>query len=246
MKSEESQTISNMSFMYGETCDSILKQYAEQTSNFTKCFIENARPITVCVNCATFYEKVRKSYENISKLRNDAGEMCKMKLIDVDRLEVIEGSFEYVINQWKKASCDKCFLNESTKLNNKTIVMYRRYRKITRCINHVNDTSHSNKEICKQCLNDYVNLNTIYDTEGSYNEFCMDIVDMMNTTRIKWSVNIGCCSERNKQYLQLVIVFSVICCLPLILYTSLYIKESSSNINQERWYHRLFRSTTSS
>lgn len=57
--------------------------------------------------------------------------------------------------------------------------MYRRYRKITRCINHVNDTSHSNKEICKQCLNDYVNLNTIYDTEGSYNEFCMDIVDMV-------------------------------------------------------------------
>lgn len=65
--------------MYGETCDSILKQYAEQTSNFTKCFIENARPITVCVNCATFYEKVRKSYENISKVYINNYYMCNNK-----------------------------------------------------------------------------------------------------------------------------------------------------------------------
>lgn len=43
--------------------------------------------------------------------------MCKMKLIDVDRLEVIEGSFEYVINQWKKASCDSNYCYNFKRLN---------------------------------------------------------------------------------------------------------------------------------
>jgi hypothetical protein len=119
-------------FLSGQKCEELLMDYAALTANFTRCFIQHARPITVCQNCIDDYVQVLESYTNITEVNTHAvstksncitplihynfyklfqlkddstGKACKLELINVDRLEVIEKSFEYVTLEWKSAFC---------------------------------------------------------------------------------------------------------------------------------------------
>jgi hypothetical protein len=40
------------------------------------------------------------------KAHDEGGHACKMELLNLDRLEVIEGTFEYVCKLWKRGQCD--------------------------------------------------------------------------------------------------------------------------------------------
>lgn len=48
----------------------LLEDYAGMTANFTKCFIEHARPITVCQNCIEDYMSVLNSHKEIMNVNS--------------------------------------------------------------------------------------------------------------------------------------------------------------------------------
>jgi hypothetical protein len=48
----------------------------------------------------------------LSKARDEGGHACKMELVNLDRLEVIEGSFDYVCKLWQSGQCDSKYLLE--------------------------------------------------------------------------------------------------------------------------------------
>ena len=41
---------------------------------------------------------------------DEGGQSCKMKLVNLDRLEVIEGAFEYVNKLWTRGHCSSKYL----------------------------------------------------------------------------------------------------------------------------------------
>jgi hypothetical protein len=44
------------------------------------------------------------------KAHDEGGHACKMELVNLDRLEVIEGSFDYVCKLWQRGQCDSKYL----------------------------------------------------------------------------------------------------------------------------------------
>lgn len=43
---------------------------------------------------------------NIFQLEDEEGEQCQAKLLNLDRLQVINGGFDYVTGLWTRANCD--------------------------------------------------------------------------------------------------------------------------------------------
>lgn len=116
----------------GDNCEVLLEQYATITANFTRCVIRHARPIRICQKCIQEYVAVEKSHDDILKvietyfiiflsrhkyivafhfqLHEKSGETCQTELLNVDRLDLIEASFKFVKDLWKKADCNSNIL----------------------------------------------------------------------------------------------------------------------------------------
>ncbi|KAK7588263.1 hypothetical protein V9T40_005508 [Parthenolecanium corni] len=165
------------------------------------------------------------------------GEICKMELMNVDRLEVIVDSYNYVEHLWEKALCSKCFKKDNTTLNDETITLLAYLRTTNECIDHFNQTSHSSEKICGNCSDSYFRLNDYYDNRGSYTAFCMDIIDAMNSSRVEWSVKLGCCSDRQKPEILFLLTVIVALLAPILFYSLVwfYLKQHHIQIT----YHFL-------
>lgn len=245
--------VKDLNLFEGKYCTKLLEDYAGMTANFTKCFIEHARPITVCQNCIEDYMSVLNSYKQIMNLIDgDTGEVCKMILVNVDRLEVVEASFNYVKKQWKKASCDKCFQINSTKLDSETVKILNLHTKIEECENNVSvpiSYQSSNSVVCTSCETSYLEINRFYDENGAHSKFCMDIVDMINSTRFKWSITFGCYGKRAKSHLLFFIIASTVCSFPVIFYCVVWLHSRATLLEftqQSRWTQRFQRLSSTS
>lgn len=208
----------------------------------------------------------------IFQLEGDTpGEFCKAELINVDRLEVIVDSFNYVKHLWEKALCSsnfiffslyskdfseasshifivaECFKNHSTALSDETTNLLLYLEATNKCINNTNDTSHSHDKICSNCQDFYFKLNYYYDNRGSYTAFCMDIIDavngftveeiafivhtiqldffvtQMNSSRVEWSVTLGCCTDRQKSEVLFLMTVIIALSTPILFYSLVWI-----------------------
>lgn len=50
-------------------CTELRDQFANSTAEFTKCAIQNSRPITFCENCVHSYIDIEESYEGMKKVK---------------------------------------------------------------------------------------------------------------------------------------------------------------------------------
>jgi len=67
-------------------CEAFAADFAQAAADYTKCFLLNARPLTLCTKCITEFLKVNKTYgelEQVSKLTraidSDVGLYCLMQ-----------------------------------------------------------------------------------------------------------------------------------------------------------------------
>ncbi|KAJ8026897.1 Osteopetrosis-associated transmembrane protein 1 [Holothuria leucospilota] len=75
----------------------------------------------------------------------------------------------------------------------------------------------SNSTLCKACHESYCELNTFYKELGASSKLCMDIVEMMNLTRQKWSNDFHCIIHTKDT--EVVVTLSVLfCCIPVVFY----------------------------
>ncbi|XP_069705408.1 osteopetrosis-associated transmembrane protein 1 isoform X2 [Periplaneta americana] len=212
----------------GHTCNKYLQQFANSTSEFTKCAIRHARPIRICEKCIYYYLDVQKSYEEILKARDEGGHACMMELVNLDRLEVIDGALDYVYKLWGKAECNCCFVVEdngtlTSQLSNVTIKFQQLYNNTTKCFEKFYNpsTEKYDPKICVNCTTEYCTLNKFYeDLKADTGEgiVCMDIVDAMNLTRTKWSKRFGCYVSIPKAEITLIISVVVIALSPVVFY----------------------------
>nr|XP_018917427.1 PREDICTED: osteopetrosis-associated transmembrane protein 1 [Bemisia tabaci] len=239
-------------------CQDLLESFGEVTANFTRCTIRNARPITVCLACVDTFIEVLTKYQQILALHGEDGTPCKLQLINVDKLEVVEGSYRFVINQWNRADCNNCFQNQSGSItpeaNYYTIGIREKSDQLEACIsNNANGTDPSNKtsgnpKVCFNCASDYKALNDYYIVNKSLvNGFCMDITDMINTTRYRWSQEFRCCSEREQPERIFLLVTMTFCIIPLIFYLFVRlctVKHLLPISTPKRWEHYISSSSS--
>lgn len=69
---------------------------------------------------------------------------------------------------------------------------------------------------------DYQNLNNRYESLKG-DGFCMDIVDLLNTTRNQWSSELKCCFDRKKPEWVFTVLSVVITCLPFVFYLAAFL-----------------------
>lgn len=91
-------------------CELALEKFAQSSSNYTLCTIRNSQPIRACELCVDSYMDVKAAHENILTSEIN-GTKCKDKLINLDRLEIIESTFRGIKDIWYRGFCDsKYFL----------------------------------------------------------------------------------------------------------------------------------------
>lgn len=94
----------------------------------------------------------------------------------------------------------------------------------TDCINHHRNDSVEvlvDPLVCNICKEQYLKLNERYN-QLKDQIFCMDIVDMINTTRSLWSHDLGCCLDRKRPEMIYLIASGIVSILPIIFYLSAF------------------------
>ncbi|XP_054262118.1 osteopetrosis-associated transmembrane protein 1 isoform X2 [Macrosteles quadrilineatus] len=214
---------------FGDACEEVLESFALASANYTFCAIRFARPIRLCEFCVGNYQNVIAIHNDILNLYDPDNFTCKDKLMNLDRLQVVQSGFDYVDGLWKRAKCSNCFEMDdqgypTKSLNYKTLEILELSNKTYSCIDkHRNDTSTRGGDppVCAECKQFYQDLNSHYDSlknEG----FCMDIVDMMNLTRAMWSSELKCCLERKQPEWLFLVSSCVFTCLPFVFYLAAF------------------------
>lgn len=226
----------------GGDCQELLNSFAKYTSDYTMCTMMNARPIKVCENCIDMYLDVHKSYNQLLKLYDEFDNQCKEEILNLDRLQVVDKGYRFVEDLWHKASCSECFKKDEhgatiSNLTDTTVKLISLSDNTKACIsNHENSTGNSSQTICNECKDEYLELNNYYNRHRTR---CMDIVDLVNTTRYQWSSTLGCCLDRRKIEEPFLIYALNICLLPILLYTFMYFYTKRAKLNsvieQNRW-----------
>ncbi|KAL1138425.1 hypothetical protein AAG570_008489 [Ranatra chinensis] len=168
------------------------------------------------------------------QLEDTGGEVCKDQLFNLDRLQVVDSGFNYVTQLWQRASCDTCFVLDSkkcptTKLIPEVSNIWNASQVLEDCIKeHRNDSTEGlyDPEVCYTCGKAYENINEKYNLikaiTGDIN-FCMDVVDLINSTRSSWSRELGCCQDRKRPELVFLIMSAFIALAPVIFYGLAYV-----------------------
>ncbi|XP_033606613.1 osteopetrosis-associated transmembrane protein 1 [Cryptotermes secundus] len=170
-----------------EDCKSRLEYFANSTANFTQCAIRHAHPIRMCEICVGYYMNALKAHEDILQAHDGGGHACKMELVNLDRLEVIEGALDYVCKLWQRGQCNSCFIVKDNgtltpQLSNITVKFQQLYNATQDCFSQFYNATTKKYEsaICANCTEKYCALNQYYeDLKADTGEgiVCMDIVD---------------------------------------------------------------------
>lgn len=218
-----------------DACCAYLDHFANSASNFIKCSIERSRPFRFCEECVIPYARAKSIYDDIEK--NVGG--CHVVLLDADRVQSILQIYTMIKTLWDKSYCDNCFVQESIKedengtvtyeFNTDTIDFLDQYKNLTLCIKpYTNDTYPDinretvvNKTVCSACLQDYSTLNShfkdIRKTTGG--KICMDLVDMMNYTRLMWGGETDLnCTQHDRDDMPVLLTSFIILTTPLLFY----------------------------
>lgn len=226
------------------SCEEMLISFATLSGNFTFCAIKNARPIKLCQDCVSFYIDVKNIYYSILNIEDMGGGTCRDKLINLDRLQVVKSGFDYADKLWSRAFCDSCFVFEDKKQPYLKPVISQILNislELNKCI------SNSHNDTCKKCEKQYLLLNEVYNNmraDTGQNNFCMDIVDLMNTTRGNWSGIWGCCNDRRKPETTFLSIACSVLVASLLFYAMIFSftrKTEHPVMPQKRWKQKFTR-----
>uniref|UniRef100_A0A0A9WZ00 Osteopetrosis-associated transmembrane protein 1 n=1 Tax=Lygus hesperus TaxID=30085 RepID=A0A0A9WZ00_LYGHE len=232
-------------FVQDDTCMNMLKDFANSSAAFTFCAVSHARPILICQECVSSYLEVVEVYDDITKLESTAGHKCESELVNLDRLQVFNQGYNYIKTLWKNALCDNCFIkdratgNPTIQLTDLVVEILNASTVYGECVKkYRNATAKPDLLVCEKCIDSYKNINDIYVKNKGSVELCMDVVDLMNNTRNEWSDDIGCCKDRRKPEMTLILTATGVGVLPFIFYLLTYFlttKKVHAVIERKRW-----------
>ncbi|KAL3882548.1 hypothetical protein ACJMK2_028884 [Sinanodonta woodiana] len=209
-------------------CQAYISLFGEHSSDFVRCSVENARPFRFCEGCAVFYKQTTTTYNDIlqddEKMSN-----CRTMLLSSDRVQVIRSVEQNIMKIWEDAACDQCFDGKIEEAENGSVTYELAqstkdylilYKNFTECrSDYVNVTG--NDSVCNNCKHYYLAMNKMFnDLLMNSEHICMDIVDMMNYTRLMWGGELGC-TNIPRLIEPIIIIAVVFFIMPFIFYGSL-------------------------
>ncbi|XP_071502746.1 osteopetrosis-associated transmembrane protein 1-like [Diadema antillarum] len=196
--------------------DTLLKNYSEASSEFLECAVKRAKPVRICEKCVREFKNVHYAWDMINK-----DDECKEDILVSDTLQIVTQTHTFLQSLWDVGLCENCYSTSSHfEASNSTMQFLRHYNETIDCFiafgGHVPGPEDNNTtSICTNCSEQYKALNHVYNSIPE-NGLCMDIIDLMNRTRMQWKSS-GCTwRERNFTFVTALSVF--ICILPLFFY----------------------------
>ncbi|XP_060065125.1 osteopetrosis-associated transmembrane protein 1-like [Ylistrum balloti] len=209
-----------------DNCIAYLEEFGIHASKFIKCIIEKARPFRFCEECVVYYKHTMESYSDIVKDGKDR-DGCKSLLLNADRVQVLNEIYNNIRQIWDEANCKGCFSSVSIDGNGTVIYQYSKdttefmgkYKTVSRCLRHYQSNGNSNDSVCEVCRGNYTDLNTFYKkVRSAKNDLvCMDLVDMMNYTRLMWGQQLHCSRHSPDDAIVVIIAFLLLT-LPVLFY----------------------------
>lgn len=213
-----------------DNCNSYLKAYGKESSEFIKCSIERARPFRLCEKCVVNYQKAVQVFADIYS-NDEQKDGCRALLLDSDRVAVLNQVHSNILKIWLEADCKNCF-SEIKEDKNGTVVyslsestkrFLHLYENISQCIdwnqNITIPVEKANITVCDICLESYTDINAHFKNlmKNTSHHVCMDLVDMMNYTRLMWGKTLHC-SRRFPDDLPIILMASFLGCVPIVFY----------------------------
>ncbi|KAK7108457.1 osteopetrosis-associated transmembrane protein 1-like isoform X2 [Littorina saxatilis] len=216
-----------------DPCDSILHHFALAGGNFTKCLLDHARPFRMCEKCVTDYTRFVHLYDDLQ-----GDERCSHVLLLADRVQVVTSTYRNFKTTWASAFCDKCYdfidvNSTSGKVSFNFTADVRMLQEMqtnvtdcfldnAKCFIPANDTGKNISSVCTVCRSVYQEMNKKYVELKTKNggHMCMDLVDMMNYTRLMWS-NRFQCSRPMPSSVSVIIICVVACLAVFSFYASM-------------------------
>lgn len=218
-------------------CQEKLELFAHAVSNFTLCIVTFARPIRICEVCVEPFQNARIAYDNIADESDE--DKCREVLLNADRIQIVAHLHGQVTTLWQDSKCANCFDDMDAQppiLKNDTREFCKLATHTHKCLLRSNGTicppgvppdSPSCKHIaCHNCTELYKHLSKFYNdlvSQYTLTELCMDIVDVMNTTRKVWSKDLHCVMHENDTFVLFTIILFV-CLFPPVFYLGSYIQ----------------------
>nr|XP_054752704.1 osteopetrosis-associated transmembrane protein 1-like [Lytechinus pictus] len=195
----------------------LLSAYSNASSAFIECAVKNAKPVLYCGQCVLEFDLSRKAWSNIE---ND--EECKEDILVSDKLQIVSQTQAFLTQLWRDGNCQNCY-DENLNFNatNSTQEFLKNYNDTMTCFLNNGGCSDdpvpvdSNMTLCDNCSEEYDRLNALYN-DMSDDQLCMDIIDLMNRTRIMWKDNQ--CRKIEREFLAVVTLSVFVCILPLFFY----------------------------
>lgn len=248
LESSDLASIHNHSKIY-ENCQAFIVEFAKQASHFIQCSIDNARPFRFCSGCVVHYEKAKTVYNDIN-LNDEKKNNCQKKLLNSDRVQVINSVYADFEGIWNSADCNNCFVSDSItedingtvkfSLRQTTIDFIELYHNFTECIPRNISNVTGTVTICKDCATYYDKMNSMFDKllndKTSPQHVCMDIVDMMNYTRLLWGETLNC-TRFHTEYASVMSLAVVLLLIPPTFYIVMKVygtKKEKEIISQKR------------
>ncbi|XP_062586346.1 osteopetrosis-associated transmembrane protein 1-like [Saccostrea cucullata] len=215
-----------------DKCCAYLNDFADNASNFIRCSVERARPLRFCEKCVDSFATVTSIYNDIEK--NVGG--CHVFLLDADRVQAILQIHTMIKALWDASDCNNCFTSGSIDVEQNGTVTYKyntdtmdfmgKYDNFTECVDRYTngtypDFTSINYTVCHACLQMYQGLNDHYaDMRKRYNgKICMDLVDMMNYTRLMWGdardLN---CTNHDRDDMPVLLTSIILLTIPFLFY----------------------------
>ncbi|KAL8613721.1 hypothetical protein ACOMHN_029813 [Nucella lapillus] len=210
-----------------EHCHKVMIELADQGGNFTHCLISHTQPFRLCENCVVSYTRFKNLYKALL-----ADSVCRRVLLMSDRTQALSKTYRVLHSAWKNAVCERCFdfvkENMTTRdvtfnFTESTLYFKEMESQVSECFSnysHQIDPANNRSKACHVCksLYEQINGNFTILSKRLKEKICMDVVDMMNSTWLKWSGDLKCPRPRISST-----VVITITCVVVTLTTLLYL-----------------------
>ncbi|XP_021345047.1 osteopetrosis-associated transmembrane protein 1-like [Mizuhopecten yessoensis] len=152
---------------------------------------------------------------------------CKSLLLNADRIQVLNEIYNNIEQIWKEANCKGCFRSVAVDVNGTVVYKYSKdtmefmdkYKVVSTCLRHNPAQGDGNDSVCEVCRGNYTQLNSFFKKvrAAKKDSVCMDLVDMMNYTRLMWGQQLHC-SRHSPDDAVVVVIAVALLALPVVFY----------------------------
>ncbi|KAM3929879.1 osteopetrosis-associated transmembrane protein 1 [Leptodactylus fuscus] len=209
-------------------CTPLLHEFANISATLSNCLVSMARPVRLCQHCYKEYAQLKATMSKIGNPIQNSTVSCSTILLRSDRVQVIVTLNDFFDDLWSDSKCQNCLQNNSSGISNNTSKFMDAFDSLIQCFNNTMreppiSTEQGNfSRVCQNCNDSYRHLNNLYNEFEHTNALCIDLEDIMNSTRKLWSKTFNCtlpCTDT----VPVIAVSAFILFLPVVFYLSSFL-----------------------